>query len=175
MEICVWGNLDKITMDTMIAISALMVSVISLALSLYFWRRSFRPIVTAMVKTHSAENNLIAYDLEILNSGVLPAKNIRIKVDKNNINSALGNNAPDGDKLRWLSCFEPEHNISILHNNERIRCSFGTSEENDKGFWKYKSKIPVTIEYKGWFGKKYTQKQEIQIIDSDSFTGFMWG
>jgi len=128
-----------------------------------------------MVKTHSAGNNIITYDLEVLNSGVLPAKSIRIKVVDKSINNALGNNAGDDDKRRWLSCFEPDNNISVLHNNERIRCSFGTSQANNEGFWKYKSKIPVTIEYKGWFGKKYIQKQEIQIIDSESFTGFMWG
>ena len=162
-------------MDTIISISALLVSIVSLGLSIYFWRRSFRPIVTAMVKTHSAGNNLIAYDLEILNSGVIPAKNIRLKIEENDIDNALGNNVNTDDKRRWLSCFESDNKISILHNNERIRCSFGTSKLNDTGFWKYKSKIPITIEYQDWFGKSYIERQEIQIIDSNSFTGFMWG
>jgi hypothetical protein len=65
--------------------------------------------------------------------------------------------------------------INILHNGDKITCSFGTTSSNDAGFWKYKAKIPITIKYEGWFGKKYSQEQDLIIIDSDSFTGFMWG
>lgn len=162
-------------MDTVIACISLIVSAISLGLSVYFWRRSFRPIVTAMVRTHLAGETAIAFDLEILNSGTLPAKNIRLIANKECIKNALGNDACSDDKHRWLSCFEPENTISMLHNNEKIRCSFGTTRDNDKGFWRYNAKLPITIKYEGWFGKKYIQNQEIQIIDSESFTGFLWG
>ena len=175
MDICVFGHQIKVALDTIIALSALLLSIISLGLSVYFWRRSFRPIVTAMVKTHNAGNELIGYDLEVLNSGTLPAKNIRLRTNQDAISNVLGNDADDGNRRRWLCCFEPETIIKILHNNERIRCSFGTTVANDNGFWKYNSIIPIIIEYEGWFGKKYTQSQDIQIIDSDSFTGFMWG
>ena len=173
MEIYV-GQLIKLTLVTLIAVSALFVSIIALGLSIYFWKKSFRPIVTAMVRTHGAGNVATMFDLEILNSGTLPARNIRLKTEQNHINTALGNDAGTENKRKWLSCFEADNIINILHNNEKIRCSFGLIRANDSGFWKYKAKIPITIEYEGWFGKKYTQNQEIQIIDSDSFTGFMW-
>ncbi|QEA38657.1 hypothetical protein FGL86_05930 [Pistricoccus aurantiacus] len=107
-------------------------------------------------------------------SGSLPAKNIRLLTEDGKVNDALGSDSGQENRRRWLCCFEPEYMISILHNGERIRCSFGTSRNNDGGFWKYKAKIPITIQYEGWFGAKYTQEQVIQIIDSDSFTGFMW-
>ncbi len=175
MDICLFDHQIKFTTDTIIAISALLVAIISLGLSVLFWRRSFRPIVTAMVKTHSAESGLIAYDLVVLNSGTLPAKNICLRTNRAVISNALGNDADDENRRRWLICFEPETIIKILHNNESIRCSFGTTMDNDNGFWKYNSSIPIFIEYEGWFGRKYTQSQDIQIMDSDSFTGFMWG
>ena len=174
MEICVFGQLIEISVDTIVALSALFVSIIALGLSVYFWKKSFRPIVTAMVKTHVAGNEATLFDLEILNSGTLPARNIRVRTEQGYIDSALGNDAGEENKRRWLSCFEADSIINILHNNEKIRCSFGMSRANDTGFWKYRAEIPVVIEYEGWFGKKYTQAQVIQIIDSDSFTGFMW-
>lgn len=174
MEVCLFGYVIKITLDTVIATFAFISSLISLGLSLHFWRRSFRPIVTAAVRTHSAGNVATIFDLEVLNSGSLPAKNIRLKAKDAYINQALGNDANDENKRRWLSCFDADNIISVLHNNEKIRCSFGTSQANDEGFWKYKAKFPITIEYEGWFGKKYIQNQEIQIIDSESFTGFLW-
>jgi hypothetical protein len=161
-------------MDTIIAGCALVVSVIALGLSISYWRKSFRPIVTAMVKTHSAGNVVTALDLELLNSGSLPAKNIRLIANHDQVNAALGIDSSEENQRRWLSCFYPENIIAILHNGERIRCSFGTSRENDGGFWKYKAELPITIQYEGWFGKKYFQEQVIQITDSDSFTGFMW-
>lgn len=174
MEICALGQLIEITADTLIATSALLVSLAALFLSVYFWKRSFRPIVTAMVKTHAAGSEGTLFDLEILNSGALPAKNIRLRAEQNNINQALGSDAGHENRIRWLSCFEPDNSIAILHNNGKIRCSFGLSRSNNAGFWKHKAQIPITIEYEGWFGKKYRQAQVIHIIDSDSFTGFLW-
>jgi len=127
-----------------------------------------------MIKTHSAGNEGTLFDLEILNSGALPAKNIRLRAEQTSLNAALGEDSGQENKRRWLSCFEPENIIPILHNNGKVRCSFGLSRANDRGFWKYKAQIPITIDYEGWFGKRYTQAQVIHIIDSDSFTGFLW-
>jgi hypothetical protein len=164
---------EKLPMDTTIAVVALIVSAISLGLSVYFWRRSFRPIVTAMVKTHDGGNVTIAYDLVILNSGTIPAKNIRIEAEKNSLASAFGGDASETNKERCLACFNQL--IPLLHNNDRITCFFGTTRADDAGFWKYKANITITIFYEGWFGNKYSDKQRIQIRDSNSFTGYYWG
>ncbi len=164
-----------ITPILFVSLIALLVSIVSVILSFRYWSKSFRPIITAMVKTRAAGNLGIIYDLEILNTGSIPAKNIRLKVEEKDINKALGEDSTSENKTRWLSCFKPENIISILHSNSSIKCSFGGSKENDQGFWKYKAIIPITIEYEGWFGKKYTQNQDIQIIDSESFTGYYWG
>jgi len=164
-----------ITPILFVSLVALLVSIISLLISIRYWSKSFRPIVTAMVKTHAAGNLGTIFDLEILNTGSIPAKNIQLKAEQNNIKNALGINSSPDNKRRWLSCFDSENKITILHNNSSIKCSFGQSKANDQGFWKYKAIIPIKIEYEGWFGKKYVQDQDIQIIDSESFTGYQWG
>lgn len=174
MELSLFGHEVKITMDTLIALVALVVSAVSLGASVLFWRKSFRPIVTASVKTHTAGNELIAYDLVLLNSGTIPAKNIRVKVDNASLDVAFGRDATPENQRRWLACFGEDKVIPILHNGDRVSCSFGTTKANDMGFWKYKASISIDIDYSGWFGLRYEQLQELQIIDSDSFTGFMW-
>ncbi len=161
-------------MGTIIAAAALAISFCSLVVSIYFWSRSFRPIVTAVVKTHAAGNEKIAYDLVVLNSGTLPARNIRITAAENWLGAALGRDTSEENKQKWLACFNNQ-GIVLLHNNDRVSCSFGTTEANDAGFWKYDATIPVMITYEGWFGKKYKETQNIKISDSNSFTGYFWG
>jgi hypothetical protein len=166
---------SKITIDTVVALVALIVSIISLTYSFYFWRRSFRPIVTAAVKTNKGGNVLIVYDLVLLNSGTIPAKNITIRADQSSLDLAFGKDATDANKTRWLAPFRQSRIISILQNGENISCGFGTTGVNDNGFWKYESTILVEIHYQGWFGKKYKQSQALQILDSESFTEHKWG
>jgi len=157
----------------MIASAALAVSFCSLGLSVYFWRRSFRPIVTAVVKTHAAGSELIAYDLVVLNSGSLPAKDIRIMANDTSLAAAFGEDATAENKERWLACFKNE--IAVLQNNDRVSCSFGTTKKGDSGFWKTSAQIPITVTYKGWFGRSFTDAFSIRIADSNSFTGYSWG
>jgi hypothetical protein len=174
MDICIFSKEIEISVDTIIALIALIISVVSLGLSFYFWRKSFRPIVTATVRTHSAGNGAIAYDLVFLNSGTIPAKHINIKATESSLSLAFGHDATPENKKRWLACFDDVTSIPILHSSDRVSCSFGTTKADEAGFWKYKSIISVVVEYEGWFGSKYQQPQEIQIVDSGSFTGFMW-
>jgi hypothetical protein len=151
----------------------LLISFCSLLASVYFWRRSFRPIVSAAVKTHAAGNEAILYDLVVLNSGTVPARNIRIKATEKSLTSAFGRDASAENKERWLACFNQV--IGLLQNNDRVSCSFGTTKVADGGFWKHNAAISITIVYEGWFGRKYNDKQNIQIADSNSFTGYSWG
>lgn len=162
-------------MDTAIAVLALLVSAVALGTSIYFWRRQFRPIVTAAVRTAVAGNEAIAYDLKILNSGTIPAKNVKLSTDELSLAAALGEDATAENRRRWLACFSSNSLISVLHNNDHVSCSFGTTRAHDRGFWKARAQISIVIEYEGWFGRKYVQPQTIEIVDSGSFTGYRWG
>jgi hypothetical protein len=163
------------SIDSIIAFSSLAVSVIAVAISFYFWRLQFRPIVTAAIRTAKGGPDAIAYNLDILNSGSIPAKNILISVDETTLPGAFGTDATTENKARYLSCFSPASQISVLHNGSRVSCSFGTTKPDNHGFWKYRAKVEITLRYGGWFGKRYEQKQIIEVVDSDSFTGHMWG
>jgi hypothetical protein len=165
-------------MNAIISSAALAISFCSLLISFYFWTRSFRPIVTAAVKTHAAGNEAILYDLVVLNSGTIPARNIRIQAAEQSLAAAFGGDATPENKQRWIACFDQV--ILILQNNDRVSCSFGTTKAADTGFWKHNATISVIITYEGWFGSKYfpwkyEEKQDIRITDSDSFTGYSWG
>ena len=116
----------------------------------------------------------IIYNLEVLNSGTIPAKNIHIKVEEKDVNAALASSEYNDRKKEWLSCFDPECVIPVLQNGTRVSCSFGLTRADNAGFWKCGAAIPVVVEYQGWFGVKYTEPQVIYIRDSDSFTGYMW-
>ena len=131
-----------------------------------------------MIKTHAAANQAIAYDLVVLNSGTLPARNIRITAEAESLKAAFGQGASDEDKRKWLAPFD--RTIYLLHNGDKTSCSFGTTRANDGGFWKYDATISVTITYEHWFklsrfARLYRESQKIRISDSDSFTGFHWG
>ena len=61
----------------MVAVVALVVSLSSLLISFDIWKRAFRPIMAPVaVKTHSGGNVAIMYDLVVMNSGTIPAKNV---------------------------------------------------------------------------------------------------
>jgi hypothetical protein len=165
---------------TALAVSfcSLLVSFFSFAFSIQHLRRSFRPIVSVMVKTHKASNVAIAYDLVVLNSGTLPARHIRITAEPESLNAALGRDASDENKRKWLAAFDRE--IYLLHNSDKISCSFGTTQANDAGFWKYDAPISMILRYEhwfrtGWFRRPFRENQMIRIADSDSFTGYQWG
>lgn len=159
-------------MGTIISLFALLISLGSLAMSFYSWRRTSRPLVTVVVKTHTASKNVIAYDLVVQNSGALPARNIRITATDASLVAAFGKDATTENRQRWLAAFESK--IAVLQNNDRVSCSFGTTTQDDAGFWKVSANIPVVVCYEGWFGTAYREEQEICIADSGSFTGYGW-
>lgn len=162
-----------------VATVALIVSMVALGFSIFFWYRQFRPIVTAMVETHHGGSEGIAYDLVVLNSGSIPAKNIKLLIsDQIALEEALGRGANEENRGRWLACFEPSSVIRLLQNGARTSCSFGlTHRDPHQSFWIAQAEFPIQIEYEGWFGEKYQGDRPniLQIADSDSFTGGMWG
>ena len=135
--------------DNTVASIALFISFLSLAVTVRHRSQSFRPIVSAMVKTNGAGNVAITYDLVVLNSGTLPARNIRITADESSLRAALGRGASEHAKEVWLAAFD--ETIYVLHNNASVSCSFGTTERDNGGFWKHDSVIPITISYEHWF------------------------
>ena len=161
-------------MELIVSIVALLISIGSTALSVYFWRMSFRPVVSAVVKTNSGGSNAITYNLVVRNSGTLPARNVRISADKYGLEKALHASASAEDRTTWLECFDKQTVITTLHNNDCVSCSFGFTTRSEAQFWIYNTEFEITISYEGWFGRGYSDRQFLRIRDSDSFTTGMW-
>jgi len=102
----------------------------------------------------------------------MPARNVRLVAGAPSLTSALGFDATPGNKQKWLACFGAV--VPVLLNNERTTCSFGTTQANDTGFWKYGATIDIEVIYEGRW-RKYRDKQQLRILDTDSFTGYHWG
>jgi hypothetical protein len=103
---------------------------------------------------------------------------IEISAEPESLNAALGRDASDENKEKWLAAFDRV--IYVLHNGDRTSGSFGTTRANDAGFWKYGATISITLTYKhwfrtGWFRRRYKEEQKIRIADSESFTDYHWG
>jgi hypothetical protein len=164
-------------MDTagpVLSLVAIGVSIASLWLSIYTWRVSFRPIVSCAVQTHRSTEALITYNLVVCNSGKIPARNIRIRTDQASLEQAFGTGATEVMKDRWLYVFKDDTSINILLNDDRVSCSFGETRITNTGFWKWGARFSITISYDDWFGKRYSETQEIVILGSDSFTPYSW-
>ncbi|MET3601410.1 hypothetical protein [Martelella mangrovi] len=171
------------TIADVVATLALAISIAAFVHSVHAWKRSFRPIVTAMVRTKHASVDFIAHELVILNSGTIPAKNVSICVESRKALEEALSYAPSEDRRLWLTCFDDETVIRIIHNGSHVSCSFGTTQKTqyasgrpeDKGFWKYGAELPVIVRYRGWFGRRHEERQVLDITDSESFTGHLWG
>lgn len=161
--------------DRVLNIAVLLVSTTAVALSMRFWWRSFRPIVTAVVETRGGGTQGITYNLVVVNSGAIPARNVRLSVaDQQKLEAAILGDPPDLARDKWLAAFRQESEIPLLQNGARVACSFGMSGK-EAGFWKYGASFPIYIDYQGYFGTRYRGVMEIRIVDSDSFTGHLWG
>ena len=166
--------LEAFNIEHVVAIVSLIVSILALGISVAFWRKQFRPIVTASVKTRAGGNISIAYDLVLLNSGAIPARNLRLRATAQMLSNALGKEADDENKSKWLTCFSPDIKIEVIQNGDQLRCSFGYTKGKSGGFWRYDSAIEIELLYEGWFGHNYAEVQTIRIRDSDSFTDYSW-
>lgn len=156
-----------------IALVAILVSFAALIQSFYFWRRSFRPIVTAMVRTNGSGNVATVFDLVLQNSGSVPARNVTLHIaDPSQLERAL-DDASTEQRATYLSCFDSETIVPIIQNGAEISCSFGFVAQAES-FWKAEAALPITIRYEGWFGKAYVEHQTLKIVSSKSFTGYSW-
>ena len=166
-------------METFFSTAALIASLISLLITVWLWRESNRPVVTARIKTHSAGNIAIFYKIEVVNSGTRPAKNVRLHVQPQEIAKALlpeaKNSKNFAKELRYIECcFEDRAVIPVLLNGESRTSPFGhTSSENP--LWVPGAIIEVGISYQGLEGQGYKSRFTIKIDDTKGFAGTSYG
>lgn len=166
-------------MSTFFATSALIVSLISLLITVWLWRESNRPVVTARIKTHRGGNVAILYNLEVVNSGTRPAKDVRLIVDLDDLAHAVVPPSERGvdfaQTMRCVArCFEMRATISVLLNSETRSNSFGHTSREDP-FWVPGAAIPISISYRGLERQLYMTNLVLRIDDTAGFAGSFYG
>jgi hypothetical protein len=155
-------------------IIGILVSFVALFMSWSLWKRQFRPIISVAVEDVAGSDNAIVYNLRVLNSGSLPAKDVQIRILEEGLQSAFGDDASEDGRRRWIEAIN-DSNVDVLQNGASVSCSFGKTGRAGNSFWKNNAKVNLQINYLGWFGTSYKERQSIRVRSTSSFTGYSWG
>ncbi|MEM8717951.1 MAG: hypothetical protein AAGE84_01395 [Cyanobacteria bacterium P01_G01_bin.39] len=129
-------------------------------------------------------------NLIVENFGNRHAKNIRLLVDNNKLESALLKNTEDVDRQAIERCFSDETIIPMLANGQSISNSFGclnvqyetstfhgkfhNDQYGKQSYWKANIRLNITIKYENLDGKSYKDKMPILIASDQCFAGSFW-
>ena len=160
--------------------AALVLSLASFLVAMRNWRESNRPIVAVAVRTNSAGNEAITYDLVVINAGSRPACQVVLNADLVELAGCVEDpsRATESDPM-WIDarlCLSGEREIPLLLHGKEAANSFGyTGGAAGKGsFWKYGSTFEVRVSYCDLTGRRFTTRQKLEIRDSDGFAGGKW-
>jgi len=160
-----------------ITVIATLISFWSVYTARRLWYQSNRPLLSALLKEHSAGIDTALFDLIIVNSGNRPATDIYIKAKKVDIDSVFKENAKEGSKKYLYQIFSGKSKIQVLLNGKEVKTAFSgcsTNIENSACILEYESELPIIIHYKDIDGNKYYSKLSLYIRDSDGFGGSVW-
>lgn len=157
------------TTSILISIFSVIISLLSLSFAVYAWRNANRPLLTARVTTHDGDNNGIALNLLVENTGNRPAKDISFIVKKEDvINASLSRDIPP-DALR---CFFNDISVPVLANNRVITNAFWHLGHNNS--WIPNARFPILIIYQDLDGRKYKAKMDLYLADNAGFAQTYW-
>jgi hypothetical protein len=159
----------------LVAGAALIVSIISFYFSIKSWRESNRPLITVRTTSFGSGGNVgIPLSLVVENTGNRPAKNVRLTVENNALNTALV--AELGDTLRKHveRCFSDDGVIPVLANGRSVSNGFGFLSADDPT-WKVQSRFEINVSYQDLDGRRYTHTNPLLIADDAGFAGGHWG
>lgn len=152
-----------------------MMAVLGFLNARWLWRQTNRPIVSALIETHSAGNVGVLFNIVVLNTGNRPAIDIKLTIDDHEeFNQCIKNQ--DHQLAESISrCFDSETIIPLLVNGEKVFNEFGsTSIKPEQNLWQYGSSFSITINYKDLERNKYKSKLTLYIKDSKAFAGSYW-
>lgn len=144
------------------------------------WLRSNCPIVTACIETATAEDGaFIAYNMVVVNTGNRPAVNVRLDCSATELEQCIqsGPHAGKHPSSTWAhvkKCFQEDAEIPLLLNGKSVSNSFGFTGVNQQSFWKYNSRLKITLRYADLDGTNYRKELILLIKDSVAFAGGMW-
>ena len=160
--------------SVLVATAALIVSILSFYFSIKSWRESNRPLITARTTSFGSGGNVgIPLSLLVENTGNRPAKNVRLTVESDVLESALA--AKPGDTLRKHveSCFSDRGIIPVLANGKSVSNGFGFLSA-DVPTWKAHSRFEINVTYQDLDGSRYKHRIPLIIADDAGFAGGHW-
>ncbi|MCI5121509.1 MAG: hypothetical protein D3908_10030 [Candidatus Electrothrix sp. AUS4] len=159
--------------------SALTISLLSLLFQGILWRKSNRPIVSAYLRNVIPEDiknyNVIALGLVLINTGNMPATNIRISAKKSDIEKIFYEDIDDETRNIVTDCFEKKSEVALLLNGEKIETAFGISKRTGYRKWKGlkcgETWLPIRITYKDLNKRRYCSSLKLRLRDPYGFGG----
>jgi hypothetical protein len=152
---------------------ALFVSLLAYNFNRKSWRETYRPIVTARIVTVASGNQGIVLDIILNNTGNRPAKNIRLLVNQNDLESAL---LSKEESLRSdiENCFSRQTVIPILENGRSISNAFGYLSDREDSTWKVNSILNIELLYESLEGRSFKHKIPLLLAGDEGFAGGLW-
>lgn len=160
---------------TLISVGALGLSFASVLFSIYFWKKSNRPIVIAFVE--EGDRSVDIYNLVVTNTGNRPAVRVRLHASEKDIEKLFedGTDPKRIDETKY--CFSQKGEIPILKNGEELKTALGaiTIKNRNNGKWlNYEAETNIKITYNDLEGNKYTSFMPIKIYPRTGFGGSYW-
>ena len=153
-----------------------LVAVIGLFNTRWIWRQSNRPIVSAVVETHSSGNVATLFNLAVINSGNRPATDIKLTIDNYHEFEKCIKTTDQRTVEQITRCFSKDATIPLLINGEKKTNYFGTtSTKKEQDIWIYGSFFSITIDYGDLEKKRYKSELVLFIKDSKAFASGSWG
>ncbi|ABM24854.1 hypothetical protein AGRI_02995 [Alishewanella agri BL06] len=171
-----WMDAGKVGLSS----AAFGISCLALWISHRNWLRSNCPIVVACIETATAQDEaFIAYNLVVVNTGNRPAVNVRLYCEDSDLEQCIQPGPHAGKKpgSTWThvkKCFQEDAEIPVLLNGKSVSNSFGFTGVNQQSFWKYNSRLKITLRYADLDGTNYRKELILLIKDSVAFAGGMW-
>lgn len=176
---------DQLNWAIVIAAIPMIISTISLCLTVVLWRKTNKPIVTAIIFVDSPDNPnpLDTLNLIIHNSGNRPATSIRLEINPRlwfklrhpkmsadyELKSIFNDKAAEEHMKFIKNIFSKESELSILLDGEKFPTSFGSFY-----FIKVGSHLPIIIKYSDLENRNYKSKLKLSIRDRKGFGGGTW-
>lgn len=152
------------------------ISAISLYWAFKSWKETHRPLITARVTTHASGNQMAALDLVVSNTGNRPAKNVRLVVNRKDLERALASGNQNSRRQHVERCFSDP--IVVIPNGSSVSNSFGCFSVNERNrTWKEPTVINITLKYEDLDGRTYSNDQPLRIRGGgdEAFAGSSWG
>lgn len=160
----------------LISVVSIFLAILSLYISRKSWLQSNRPIVTARITSDGGGSLGTALNILVENTGNRPAKNVRLEIDKDMLETLYAENLDKEGRRRIEKIFSERGVISVLGNGKSVTNSFGFLSDGKKNpsTWKTDARAEISISYEDLDGRKFKHQNPIFIADDAGFAGGAW-